>query len=812
MKAKVVYLAVAIVLVFSLAAAVGVSTAWADDGDSDQEIFFYNGTSTIQLTDNSYHDYRPQIDGGQVTWYGGEDCGGHEIFLYDGTSTIQLTDNDYDDGFPQIDSGQVTWAGLEGGWDWEIFLYDGTSTTRLTDNSYGDHSPQIDNGQVTWFGNVDGAEIFLYDIASATTTRLTDTPYGNYGPQIDGGQVAWYGSDGNDFEIFLYDIASATTTRLTDNSYGDFYPQIDSEQVTWTGYEGGDDPEIFLYDIASATTTRLTDNSYDDLGPQIDSGQVAWSGYEGGDDPEIFLYDIASATSIRLTDNSYDDHGPQIHSGQVAWYGYEGGDDAEIFLYDIASATTTRLTDNSYIDSFAQIDNGQVVWQGAQPWGIYGDFDWYKIFGNPGDEGHSVQQTSDGGYIIVGQRDIDGNSHWDLCLTKTDTNGNEQWNKLFGDGGPDFGYSIRQTFDGGYIITGRKWDYPSGDNRYDLWLIKTDSSGNEQWDKTFGGPGDQSGQCVQLTTDGGYIIAGYIGYGGGGKDSWLIKTDANGNEQWNKTFGSPDQFQYVQQTTDGGYIMVGGSWLIKTDSGGNEHWRKAIDGGGYSVHQTSDGGYVIAAGFSMTVGSQSYTDALLIKADSNGNESWRKAFGGACNDGATYAQQTSDGGYILIANTQSYGVGSNDGWLIKTDANGNEQWQKTFGGWGSDTCNHGQVTSAGGYIVTGTSGTLGYKAWLVKISQPAITPTPTPPAPSCFIATAAYGTSSVTELDTLRAFRDEVLLESTLGSQLVEWYYQASPPVADFISEHDVLRTLVRELLVEPVSWVVEATEAIWGD
>jgi hypothetical protein len=82
----------------------------------------------------------------------------------------------------------------------------------------------------------------------------------------------------------------------------------------------------------------------------------------------------------------------------------------------------------------------------------------------------------------------------------------------------------------------------------------------------------------------------------------------------------------------------------------------------------------------------------------------------------------------------------------------------------------------------------------------------------CFIATAAYGTWSAAEIGTLRAFRDEVLLESTVGSQLVEWYYQTSPPVADFIAEHDVLRTLVRELLVDPIASLVEATEAIWGD
>ncbi len=98
------------------------------------------------------------------------------------------------------------------------------------------------------------------------------------------------------------------------------------------------------------------------------------------------------------------------------------------------------------------------------------------------------------------------------------------------------------------------------------------------------------------------------------------------------------------------------------------------------------------------------------------------------------------------------------------------------------------------------------------ITTPSPSPTPTGPKFKCFIATAAYGTSSAPEIDTLRAFRDEVLLESTLGSQLVDWYYQTSPPVADFISDHEGLRTLVRDFLVDPIAWVVEATETLWQD
>ena len=369
---------------------------------------------------------------------------------------------------------------------------------------------------------------------------------------------------------------------------------------------------------------------------------------------------------------------------------------------------------------------------------------WNTTFGGSGYDGaYTVQQTKDGGYILAGETASYGAGSYDVWLIKTDADGNEQWNKTFGGSGEDEAWSFQQTKDGGYILAGRTSSYGAGS--YDAWLIKTDANGKEQWNKTFGGSGDEAARSVQQTKDGGYILAGYTtSYGAGSYDAWLIKTDANGNKVWDITFGgsSSDSAYAVQQMSDGGYLLAGDTqsfgaggydaWLIKTDANGNKVWDITFGGSSsdsaYALLQTSDGGYILA-GYTASFGAGG-GDAWLIKTDANGNKVWDKTFAGSGVDKAYSVKQTKDGGYILAGWTRPYDTDYYDAWLIKTDTNGNKQWDKTFGGSDEDEAWSVQQTKDGGYIMTGVTTSYGagsYDVWLIKTDAEGNAPaTPTP--------------------------------------------------------------------------------------
>jgi len=232
---------------------------------------------------------------------------------------------------------------------------------------------------------------------------------------------------------------------------------------------------------------------------------------------------------------------------------------------------------------------------------------WSKTFGGSDNESTtSVQHTIDGGFIMAGFTESFGNGARDVWLVKTDDSGNEEWNQTFGGSGQDWASEVQQTLDGGFIMVGHTESFGNGD--YDIWLIKTDINGIEEWNQTFGGSGQDLGWSVQQTIDNGYIIAAR-----GSKN--VIKTDENGNEIWSYRYSSSD-YMYattahsVKQTIDGGYIIVGRKhepldnidrdvWLMKIDENGIEEWSQHFsatsdsDDNACALDQTTDGGYIV---------------------------------------------------------------------------------------------------------------------------------------------------------------------------------------------------------------------------
>jgi hypothetical protein len=366
---------------------------------------------------------------------------------------------------------------------------------------------------------------------------------------------------------------------------------------------------------------------------------------------------------------------------------------------------------------------------------------WSRTFGGRGtDEGYSVQQTPDDGYIVAGTTGSFGAGSRDAYLIKTDRNGNEVWSRTFGGAGVDGALCVDQTTDGGYIVAGYTKNIVTLDD--DVYLVKTDANGEEVWSRTFGGEEWDQATCVQQTSDGGYIIAGRTdSFGAGSDDAYLIKTDANGHEVWSRTFGGIHQewASSVQQTSDGGYI-VGGytygyggelfmAYVIKTDANGVEVWSRTFGGAmmerASSVQQTSDGGYIVA-GETYSFGA-GLADVYLVKTDANGHEVWARAFGGSEYDQAYSVQQTSDGGYIAAGWTNSFGAGARDVYLVKTDRSGNEVWSRTFGGGRWDYAYSVEQTSDGGYIVAGFAeglGAGGADVYLIKTDANGNAPPP----------------------------------------------------------------------------------------
>jgi hypothetical protein len=364
---------------------------------------------------------------------------------------------------------------------------------------------------------------------------------------------------------------------------------------------------------------------------------------------------------------------------------------------------------------------------------------WSQTYGGS-DDGHaySLVETSDGGFAIAGYAVSNETFEADFCLVKTDANGNMQWRKTYGgarnysgrviEGGLQWevAYSLVETSDGGFAIAG----YAVSNETYgaDFWLVKTDLNGIMQWNRTYGGTADDQASALIETSDGGYAIVGKtFSFGAGNIDFWLVKTDSYGSMEWNKTYGgiSHDHASALVEIPEGGFAIAGWTWafancsdfwLIKTDSTGVMEWNQTYGGEDYdrafSLVKAPDGGYVLA-GYTESFGAGNL-DLWLVKTDADGNMEWNQTYGRGYNDNAHSLVATSDGGYAIAGYTVSLET-SDDFWLIKTDEYGIMQWNQTYGGTGHERAYALVETSDGGFALSGG-------ALLVKTDEYGIVP------------------------------------------------------------------------------------------
>ena len=341
--------------------------------------------------------------------------------------------------------------------------------------------------------------------------------------------------------------------------------------------------------------------------------------------------------------------------------------------------------------------------------------EWQKCLGGTADDfANSIQQTSDGGFIVAGETrsndgDVSGNhGKSDAWVVKLNSLGDILWKKCLGGTGNDYARSIQQISDGGFILTGytnsNNGDVSGNNGYYDAWVVKLNSSGDILWQKCLGGTYDDYARSIQQTSDTGFILAGYtfsndgdVSGNHGFSDAWVVKLNSSGDIIWQKCFGGTNEdYAYsIQQTSDSGFIVAGYTfsndgdvsgyhgyfdyWVVKLNSSGDIEWQKCLGGTyydyAYSIQQTSNGGFIVAGSTNSNNGDVSgyhgYFDYWVVKLNSSGDIEWQKCLGGTNNDYANSIQQTSDGGFIVAGFTVSNdgdvsgNHGASDAWVVK---------------------------------------------------------------------------------------------------------------------------------------------------
>lgn len=363
------------------------------------------------------------------------------------------------------------------------------------------------------------------------------------------------------------------------------------------------------------------------------------------------------------------------------------------------------------------------------------EIEWHYGYGTDYEEHiHEGFQTSDGDYIGIGHTWQGQTEYTDMLVIKIDTNGNRQWQRIIGTSNQyDVGICVDEVCDG-YIVGGALYS----DGNQQRGLAKLDFNGNIVWQKTYANTGNGAIRGIDITSNGGIVATGYTNSPQQGfvfiaddGEGFIMKTDSDGNVQWDKTLSAPQGTKVREDINIGGFAVCSTVWvfdgadhqnvcLIKTDMQGNEVWSNTYGSSGndqcFDFDLTSDGGYIFA-GHTLSYGVSNW-DYLLLKVGSDGNEQWHKTFGQPRGYEANYihdesygVRQTFDGSYIMVGGSgdeYSYSAsgspyGPSDVWVVyvvKTDGNGDLLWEGIYGSnSANDAGEYIALTNDGGYIV-----------------------------------------------------------------------------------------------------------------
>jgi hypothetical protein len=356
---------------------------------------------------------------------------------------------------------------------------------------------------------------------------------------------------------------------------------------------------------------------------------------------------------------------------------------------------------------------------------------WSENYGGQFNEsGNSGSMTVDGGFIAIGSTFSYGAGDHDIYVIRTDSLGVALWNRTYGGALTDYGYDIQQTADGGFILVGMTRS--SGEPNGDLLLLRIDSSGAEVWSKTFGGDKRDEGWSIRLTSDGGFIICGITNsFGAGFSDMYFIRTDSLGNTLWSKTFGGAggDTGTAVRIADDGSFFAIGSTgsfglgyssvYLVHISAAGDSLWANTYGDRadfGYSLEITRDGGLALAG--------SSQGDMYLVRTDATGFVMWETTFGGFKDDRAYTVRETPDGGFLIGGVTESFGAGKIDIQVLRVDRSGWKIWSGAYGGAGSDYCRSMTLINNQDVIIVGHSWSFsagGSDMYVLKVQGDALT-------------------------------------------------------------------------------------------